>query len=332
MAAQRVTIAVVPHERFSLARRSLESILEHRDPNTELVYVDGGSPPLVRQYLEQRAARHGFRLISTERFLSPNEARNLAAAHVRTRYVAFVDNDVLVSPGWLEPLIDCAECSGAWAVGPVCCEGEPAGTRIGTAGGSADIVVDPNRRTFREHVRHRGQPLAKLAGTLRREAVGRVSLRAVLLRMAAFESLGPLDEQLLSGAQHTDFCLLARRRGEAVYLEPRSVVTHSPPPPFEQTDLEYFQLRWSDAWNRATVERFGQKWDLPADDPGLAALAERLDAHRRLTLEPYRRLLRLLGAKPARWFERVLIAPLEQAANRRRVPAARADNSQRKAA
>jgi GT2 family glycosyltransferase len=332
MAARRVTIAVVPHERFSLARRSLDSILEHRDSDTDLVYVDGGSPPLVRQYLEQRAARHGFRLISTERFLSPNEARNLAAAHVHTRYVAFVDNDVLVSNGWLEALIDCAERSGAWAVGPVCCEGEPAGTRIGSAGGLADIVMEPGRRTFREQVRHRGQPLARLAGTLRREAAGQVSFQAVLLRMAAFETLGPLDEQLFSGAQHTDFCLLARRAGQEVYLEPRSVVTHLPPPPFEQSDLDYFQLRWSDVWNRATVERFGQKWDLPADDPGLAALAERLDAHRRLTLEPYRRLLRLLGSRSAQWFERVLIAPLEQAANRRRVPAVQLADVRRKAA
>ncbi len=332
MAARRVTIAVVPHERFSLARRSLDSILEHRDPHTELVYVDGGSPPLVRQYLEQRAARHGFRLISTERYLSPNEARNLAAAHVQTRYVALVDNDIVVSPGWLESLVDCADCSGAWAVGPVCCEGEPIGTRIGTAGGSADIVVDSSRRTFREQVRHRGQLLSRHAGTLRREAVGRVSFQAVLLRMAAFERLGPLDEQLLSGAQHTDFCLLTRGRGQAVYLEPRSMVTHLPPAPFEQSDLDYFQLRWSDAWNRATIQRFQQKWELPGDDPGLVALAERLDAHRRLPLEPYRRLLRLLGTRSARWFERVLIAPLEQAANRRRVPAVELGNSRRKAA
>lgn len=332
MAAQRVTIAVVPRERFSLARQSLDSILEHRDPDTELVYVDGGSPPLVRQYLEQRAARYGFRLISTERFLSPNEARNLAAAHVQTRYVAFVDNDVLVSPGWLEALVDCAECSGAWVVGPICCEGEPAGTRIGAAGGSADIVVESNRRTFREQFRHRGQPLARLAGTLRREAVGRVSFQTVLLRMSALEVLGRLDEQLLSGAQDADFCLLTRRAGQAVYLEPRSVVTHLPPPPFEQSDLGYFQLRWSDAWIRATVERFRQKWELPVDDPGLAALSERLDAHRRLTLEPYRRLLRLLGSRSARWFERMLIAPLEQAANRRRVPAVQVDPVARKAA
>jgi cellulose synthase/poly-beta-1,6-N-acetylglucosamine synthase-like glycosyltransferase len=295
-----------------------------------LVYVDGGSPPLVRQYLEQRAARHGFRLLSTERFLSPNEARNLAAAQIQTPYVAFVDNDVVVSPGWLEALVDCAEEKGAWAVGPVVCEGEPVGTRISTAAGSADIVAGPNGCALHEQARYAGQPLAALASTLRREAVGRVSFQAVLLRTEALKALGPLDEQLLSEAQDLDFCLLTRNAGQAVYFEPRSIVTHLPPPPFEEYDLDFFQLRWSDAWNRATLEHFREKWNLSHNDPGLIALASRLDAHRRLTLEPYRRLLRLLGNRPAQWFERMLIAPLEQAANRRRVP--QAQGSPRKAA
>jgi hypothetical protein len=58
-----------------------------------------------------------------------------------------------------------------------------------------------------------------------------------------------------------------------------------------------------------------------ADDPGLSALAERLDSHRRLPLEPYRRLMRLFGAGPARWAERTFIAPFEKALNRRRIPA-----------
>jgi cellulose synthase/poly-beta-1,6-N-acetylglucosamine synthase-like glycosyltransferase len=106
MTAGLVTIAVVPGERFSMARRSLESVLAHRELSTELIYVDAGSPPLVRQYLEQKASRHRVRLISTERFMAPNEARNLAAASARSKYIAFVDNDVLVSPGWLEALVD----------------------------------------------------------------------------------------------------------------------------------------------------------------------------------------------------------------------------------
>jgi hypothetical protein len=138
--------------------------------------------------------------------------------------------------------------------------------------------------------------------------------------MEAFERLGSLDENLLSAAEHTDLCLLARAAGGEVYLEPQSVVTYVPPPPLAAFDLSYFRLRWSDAWNTATLERFRQKWDLRADDPGLRDLAEWLPNHRRLALQSVRRVLRVFGRRPARFVEKHLIAPLEAAANRKRFP------------
>ncbi len=315
-----VTVAVVPRERFSIAPQSLLSVLEHQPPSAELVYIDAGSPPLVRQFLEQRAVRHGFRLVSTERFLSPNEARNAALAHAPSKYVAFVDNDVLVAPGWLDRLVDCAEATGAWIVGPLVCTGQPAGERIKTAGGALQIVEQDGQRLLRAGCRYHGRSIAEVSASMCREPVGQVPFHAVLMRRDAFDEIGTFDERLLSTAQHTDFCLRTRERGGEVYLEPRSTVTHVPPPPFEAIDLEYFQLRWSDAWNRGSIEHFRQKWRLAADDPALMALSKRLAAHRRLTLEPYRRVLRLLGSRPAYWVESLLIAPWEQAASRRRFP------------
>lgn len=313
------TIAVVPRERFSVAPQSLLSILD-ASPDAELIYVDAGSPPLVRQFLEQRALRHGFQLISTERFLSPNAARNVALRHVRTKYVAFVDNDVLVSPQWVERLVDCAEATEAWVVGPLVCFGQSPSERIKTAGGSLTIVTEGSRRTLQARCRFHGRMIDDVANSLQQQQVGQVPFHAVLIRMEAFRHVGGFDEELLSTAQHTDFCLRVAAQGGSVYLEPASQVTHVPPPPFEAIDLEYFQLRWSDAWNRRSIEHFRQKWNLAEDDPALGVMAERLDAHRRLTLEPYRRVLRLFGAGAARWVENLLIAPWEQAASRRRFP------------
>lgn len=285
-----------------------------------MIYIDGGSPPLVRQHLERRARRHRFQLVSTERYMAANEARNLAVAAVHTRYVAFVDNDVLVSPGWLEALVECAEATGAWIVGPVCCE-DDAEKSVCSAGAEAEIRTVEGQRQLHVCDTHRGRPLAAVRPALARQAVQQVGLGATLVRRDALARLGPLDEQLRSAADDIDLCLRVREQGGSVYLEPRAIVTHVAPPRFETSDLQYFQLRWSDAWNRSTIERFRLKWQLAADDPGLRALAERLDDHRRLTLEPYRRLLRMFGRGPARWVERNLIAPLEQAVNRHRFPA-----------
>jgi GT2 family glycosyltransferase len=323
MADALVTVAIVPRERFSFAQRSLDSILARTRRPFELLYVDGCSPPPVRDYVKQKAAQHQFRLIRAEHYLSPNAARNLAAAQVRTKYVVFIDNDALVSPDWLAPLVDCAESTGAWLVGPIYCEDEPIATRVHMAGGSAGFTVENGRRTFHEAHCNYGKSLAELRPMLRRGPTEQIEFHCALVRMEAFDRLGPLDEGLLSACEHTDLCLLAREAGGEVFLEPSSVVTYVPPPPLASSDLPYFRLRWSDAWNTASVERFREKWNLAADDPSMLSLAQWLPKHRGLALEPIRKVLKTFGRRPARWLEKRVVAPLEAVINRVQFPAAR---------
>ena len=72
-----LNIIVSPRERFSYAQKSLESIYAHTTVPFHLVYVDGGSPPRLRDYLKQQSQTLGFDLIRSEHFLAPNQARNL---------------------------------------------------------------------------------------------------------------------------------------------------------------------------------------------------------------------------------------------------------------
>ncbi len=125
VAAPLATIVVLPRERFSYAKPALASVLAHPPAPHRLVYVDAGAPPALRRYLEDAAQSHAFELVRVSRYLSPNRARNLGLARVCTPYVVFLDNDVVVTPGWLESLVTCAEETQATVVGPLVCEGEP---------------------------------------------------------------------------------------------------------------------------------------------------------------------------------------------------------------
>src|ERR1043166_5267514 len=120
----RVTIVVVPRDHFSVAERALETLLDRTDLPFDLVYVDGRSPRYLRRYLESKASALDFTLVRTEHYLSPNQARNIGAAHASSEYVVFMDNDTIVAPGWLAPLVDCADTTGAWVVGPLHLIGE----------------------------------------------------------------------------------------------------------------------------------------------------------------------------------------------------------------
>lgn len=322
MKSALATIAVVPRERFSFAIQSLDNILATTSLKHELLYVDGGSPPEVQLHIARQAKAHHFRVLRTEQYLSPNQARNLAAANIQTKYVVYIDNDALVSPGWLEALVDCAEQTGAWVVGPVYCERFPIAQRIHMAGGEARLVEQNGRRIFQEAHRFFGESLDEIRPRLRREPTEQIEFHCALVRRDVFDRLGPLDEKLFSAAEHTDLCLLTRAAGGEVYVEPNSIVTYIPPPPLTKTDLPFYLLRWCDAWNRASVEQFRAKWNLTADDPGMAELLKWLGDHRRLAWHSVSQALRSVGRKPGRWIDKHLIPPIEQSINRRHFPTA----------
>ena len=236
---------MVPRERFSHAKHSLESVYKNTDYPFELVYVDGNSPPPVKRYLEETAARHRFKLIRRDEYLSPNQARNVGLKEVRTKYVVFLDNDVEVQPGWLAHLVSCAEETGAWAVSPLYFEGKTKDRIIHTAGGVVEFVDDNGTRTPRVIHSLHAESYDAVAPTLRREPTGFFEYHCVLLPLDTFTKLGPLDEACLSLHEHTDLSLMIRQAGGAVYLEPEAHVTYVQGM-LRTSDLEYACLRWSD--------------------------------------------------------------------------------------
>jgi GT2 family glycosyltransferase len=264
-----VTIIVSPRERFSVSARSLDSIYEHTDAPFDLIYVDGGSPRYVRDYLARAAAERGFKLIRSETFLSPNHARNLALRHARTRYVVFIDNDVVVSPGWLTPLIACAEETGAAIVGPLICQGSPLHSIVHCAGGACGVrEIESHGKRERhlfEKIFSQGKSVAKLAPTLRRQPTHLAEFHCMVVRLSGLREIGPLDERILSTREHIDFCMLVAERGGAIYFEPASVVTYLNNARMRLSDLHYYMLRWSDAWERTSLIRMAEKWNLSTD-------------------------------------------------------------------
>jgi GT2 family glycosyltransferase len=284
MSDSRVTIVVVPRERFSLTELSLERLYAQTPLPFKLVYVDGGSPARVKRYLETQARERGFQLIRTDHYLAPNEARNLGLRSVDTRFVVFLDNDVLVSPGWLEALVRCAEDhADAWVVGSVYCIDAPQGEIPHRVGGNV-----AGRQSSEPHSMPQQGPCEF------------VEFRGMLVCTEVFQWFGALDESLLSGREHIDFCMRVREVGGSIYVEPHSVVT-VPTRPLTWSDLPYFLLRYSDEWCRRTLHRFRYKWELHDHDPDLVAQREWFERHRRRAFKQLdgaasRTLGRLLGA------------------------------------
>jgi GT2 family glycosyltransferase len=300
----RVTIVVVPREQFSKSQISLESIYAATPLPFKLVYIDGDSPPSLRRYLECQASAHGFQLIRTDSYLTSNEAHNLGLREVCTEYVAFLDNDVFVQPGWLQALLRCADETGAWAVGPLYCygiDGRDSKPHIVHVAGASLRIVDDGTRRLEEKGRHVNRPLAEVRPELHREPVDLVEFHCMLVRTDVFDRIGPFDEKLLSFLDHIDFCLAVQQAGGTVYFEPDAVVTHLAPPPFAWMDLPYFLLRWSNAWLRPSVRHFASKHRLRASEHDFGGHFRFRDEHRRRLLAGARRTIqRFLGQRGLR--------------------------------
>lgn len=290
------TIVVVPRERFGAARRSLENIYENTREPFDLVYVDGKSPGRVRRYLEERASERGFRRLRFERYLTPNEARNLGLGHVRTKYVVFVDNDVLVTPGWLEALVECAEETGAEAVGPLYLEGDLDARRIHAAGGEIRIDERDGERVLFAEMGHCQETLGEVGeGGLERELTGLVEFHCVLVRRDWFDEHGPLDEGLETTREHVDLSMAIAATGGEIYIEPRSRVTYVLPFPLDWSDFPFYFFRWDAKKVQASIDRFEEKWGVRLD-----ARREGLARHRRMLAVVHRfpRLYRLARKIP----------------------------------
>lgn len=257
-----ISVVVVPRQRWSFAERSLAAVLEHLPAGVQLVYVDGGSPSHISGRLEEAVGAASGVWIRRDCVLAGNEARNLGLRAATGRYVVFVDNDVVPRAGWIEALVRCADETDAAAVGPIILQGRDESTAV-VHSADGDLIIDDG--VLANVQRYVLEDVDKVAGTIGRRRTETLEFHAILVRREVLDEVGPFDEQLKSMADHEDLMLSIRRAGREVWVEASSVVVYLTMVPLDPDEVAYWQLRWSEQWNRASIARFTEKWGLAID-------------------------------------------------------------------
>ena len=301
--APRVTIVVTIRERYELSIESLRNVIEHTTVPYRLIYVDNNSPRRVRAKLRAMAREHGFELRTTDRYVSPNMARNLGIRGVDTEFVVFLDNDIFVADHWLERLLDCADETKAWLVGPLYLEGEldPVNGVVHMAGGDIRFSGEWGTRKFEQIQRHYLEPIVNVpVGNRERQQCDIVEFHCALVRMSTLTKIGGMDEALLNTREHLDFCQRVMGAGGTIYYEPTSVMTYVSPPPLKLRDVKWFSLRWSDDWTRRTAGHFANKWGIDSsytEERVRKTRAVRQDALHRSMQMKYPKLMKPFGPR-----------------------------------
>ncbi len=101
-----LSVVVLTHNRLASLQRTVEAILQHMQADYELIVVDNGSSDGTADWL--RTLEYPIRSIlnPTNEFVC---ARNYGILQASAPFIAQVDDDVIVHPGWdamlLEPML-----------------------------------------------------------------------------------------------------------------------------------------------------------------------------------------------------------------------------------
>jgi GT2 family glycosyltransferase len=99
-----VSVVVPTRGRAAYLEVTLDSLLaQHTETAHEIVVVDDGAPDATAPVV---TARPAVRYIAHGETRGLNAARNTGLREARAPLIAFVDDDVLVPPGWLDALVE----------------------------------------------------------------------------------------------------------------------------------------------------------------------------------------------------------------------------------
>lgn len=260
---QRVTILMIARERHALTEAAIECIVANTPQPYRLIYTDGQTPEWLWQRLEQRSTEWALELVRHDEPLWPHRLRNHVLGSINTDYLVCIDNDVMVTPGWLEPLIACADETGAGVVGPLYMWGD--GNQLSVihmaAGYIKKVKTPEGIIELQEHL-FENVNLDTVSHQLKRSECDFMEFHCMLIRTEVLQKMGGFDERLLNTHKHIDISLAIKQQGYPVYVEPKSRVHFLHYAPYRLEDLTIYRWRYSVAAVETSIKVYCEKWQV----------------------------------------------------------------------
>jgi O-antigen biosynthesis protein len=254
------SIIIITHNQFEYTRLCLESVRSRTVEPFELIVVDNASSDGT---VESLRSQGDVRLVHNEANRGFPAAVNQGIAEARGEHILLLNNDVVVTTGWLGRMLDALFSD----------------PKIGMAGPCSNFVSGP------QQVESHYRSLAELDGFARdwgrandrRLAdVNRLVGFCLLIRRSVVESVGLLDEQFGLGCfEDDDYCLRAIEAGYRAVIAQDAFVHHFGGRTFVGSGVDFSALM------RENERRFSAKWSRGEDIRSPEPTPERSDLDRR---------------------------------------------------
>ncbi|MEK7700204.1 MAG: glycosyltransferase, partial [Planctomycetota bacterium] len=262
---QICTIIILTWNALDYTKKCVHSIQHHTSYPHEIIFVDNASTDGTVEYLRNLVKEHSnYKLIENKENRGFAAGNNQGAAAASGEYVLLLNNDVLVSDGWLESLVESLEKDEKIGmVGPI--TNSISGRQMINSIPYAD---DGGFHEFSQKIRKACYgwltPRYRIAGF------------AVLMKKSLYEDVGGLDESFGTGNyEDDDLCLKIREKGYAIMVDESVFIHHYRSQTFIENKIDYrnslsvneskFMGKWPDVDYKSLLELDKSLVDINAD-------------------------------------------------------------------
>ncbi|MFO7609875.1 MAG: glycosyltransferase [Candidatus Krumholzibacteriia bacterium] len=285
-----VSIVIPVFNKLELTRACIASIWAQAEAASfEILVVDNGSTDGTAAWLATAEADGLLRAVPAGGNLGFSRGCNLGASRARGRTVLFLNNDMEVLPGWLDPLVWTLDADpdvgivGARLLFP---DGTIQHAGVAMVDYAQDVppIMGGQHKSYR---RPHDDP-----EVLRPQVLQVVTGACLLIRPELFAALGGFDDAYWNGNEDVDLCLRAGEAGWLVVYRPESTVIHyesqSGPERFARMEpnIAHFNAVWRGRARPDFVKRDGIFHDSPHNAIRLYAPPRQRHTGRRRTWAP----------------------------------------------
>jgi GT2 family glycosyltransferase len=225
-------------------RIAVESIRAHTRYPHEILIVDNGSDAPAHAVLDELERDHGVRVVRNGRNLGFGQGMNVAMAHARGDAVVILNNDVVVTDGWLEDLVGALETRRT--VGCTAPRSKVASEQILSVAYADDVAM--HRFAAERGREHRGR------GYVAQRVVG----FCLCLDREVIDAVGGFDPRYgLGNYEDDDLCVRVRGAGWQIFVCDDVFIHHFGSVSFKANALDY------GAHMQGNWDAFCAKWGMP---------------------------------------------------------------------
>lgn len=225
----KISIVILTYNQVEYTQKCIESIKRNTKLNYEMIVVDNASTDGTPTYLLEQ---EDIKVILNPENYGYAKGNNLGAKAADGDVIIFMNNDVVVTPNWLEPLIDLLYSDEKIGmVGPV----------TNNISGVQQIPVEYNQATLEGLELFANENQTKNSGCSKK--VLRLVGYLLVCRRSLIDEIGAFDERFgLGNFEDDDICLRALTKGYSLHIAFDSFVHHYGSVSFRNSDIDYMQL------------------------------------------------------------------------------------------